>query len=266
MSLSYLNNASLGDAHAHLEGYGPADLEAALGKARASGIGTIIANGITLRSSQKSIEIAQKHEGVWATVGIQPWHAERLAGAVSEVEKIAVKDRVAGIGEIGLDFLCFPQTKDLQLQLFDAQLEIARRLDLPVVIHTKHAMNETIAALERNRMKGERCIIHGFTGDLAALEDWVSLGCFLSIGVKIVKKPGEMLEEVIRQVPAGSLLLETDAAARRTLTQGLELATLRTIAEKVAGIRGVTLEELARTTTANLRRAYRIKDDWPAHG
>ena len=250
----------LSDTHAHLESYTPEALDELITRAREKGIRYIIANGITLRSSAQSVEIARRYPFIWATVGLHPFYAARLRNAVGDVRKLAGNKRVVGIGEIGLDFQRFPDTREAQIPLFAEQLELACELDLPVVIHTKAAHRETMEAIRRNGIPDGYGILQGFRDDLSILEDWLKLGFYLSIGPTIVIEPTGALAETIRQIPPEKLLLETDAAARRTLSQGLELATLRPIAEKVAEIRKVSLEDLARLTTANLTKIFRLAE------
>ncbi len=251
----------LSDTHAHVESFTPAVLDELLERARSQGIATIIANGITLRSSATSVAIAGRYPCLWATVGLHPFYAPRLRGAVPAIRELALKERVVGIGEIGLDFLRYPETGEVQLALFEEQLRLAQELDLPVVIHTKGAHRETLAALSRNGLGEKRVIIQGFRDNLAILDDWLERGFYLSIGGTILWEPSAALAETIRQIPAERLLLETDTTAKRNLSQGLELATLRKIAEKVAELRRVSLEDLARATTKNLREVFRLPDN-----
>lgn len=251
----------LSDTHAHLESYEPKALEELINRANANGIRIIVANGITLRSSSKSVEIAGCYPCVWATVGLHPYYADRLRNAVGSIRELALRERVVGIGEIGLDFSRHPETRELQLPLFDEQLRLARELDLPVVIHAnKLSHQETLGAIRRNGIQEGRGIMQGFRGDLAALGDWLKLGFYLSVGPTILREPSEGLVEVIQKIPSERLLLETDARAGRTLSQGLELATLKPIAEKVAEIRNVPVEDIGRVTTNNLMKIFRLTE------
>jgi len=250
----------LSDAHAHLESYAPDDLDALIQRGLAKGVGRIIANGITLRSSEKSLEIAAQYPFIWATVGLHPFYADRLHAMVGSLRKLALRERVVGIGEIGLDFVQHPETRELQLPLFDAQLKLARDLALPVVIHTSAAHRETLEAVRRNGLGEKQAIIQGFRGSPAILDDWLRLGFYLSIGPTIITKPTDALAEIIRLIPAERLLLETDTREGRTRSQGLELALLREIAEKVAELRADSLEDIAKITTDNLNEVFKISE------
>ncbi|MFC1814916.1 TatD family hydrolase [Thermodesulfobacteriota bacterium] len=249
----------LSDAHAHLESYEPVALEETIKRAKANGIGIIIANGITLGSSSKTVEIANRYDCIWATVGIHPWYAVRLGNRVASVKDLALNECVVGIGEIGLDFARDPETKESQMELFEEQLKLARALELPVVVHTDGADQETGEAIIRNGTQETGAILQGFTGDFASLKDWLDLEFYISIGWRILKPGNESLAAAIQQIPSEKLLIETDAAARRTISQGLELATLKPIAEKVAEIRKVPIEDIARVTTNNLKKVFRFK-------
>lgn len=246
----------LSDAHAHLESYTPEELDGQISRARASGVGIVIANGITLRSSMKSVEIAGRYDFMWATVGLHPYHCQRLAGEVDNLRKLAASERVVAIGEIGLDFVRAADPPECQKPLFDAQLKVAVEMGLPVVVHTRGAKQETRDAIVRSGISPGKVIIQGFTSGIDTLNYWLDLGYYISIGSAVLGPGAAKLLAAVPRIPAEKLLLETDAAARRTLSQGLELATLKPIAEKVAELRGVPVEDIALVTTANLKAVY----------
>ena len=131
-------------------------------------------------------------------------------------------------------------------------------MDLPVVIHTKSAHHETVKGIKKFGIPERQGIIQGFREDAAALKDWLKLGFYLSVGIPILSYPSKELFDLIRNIPSERLLIETDTAAMRTRSQGLELATLRLIAEKMAEIRSVTLEELGSVTTKNLMEVFKL--------
>ncbi len=251
-----LEPAALSDAHAHLESYTPEQLEGQIARAKASGVGIVIANGITLRSSMKSVEIAGRYDFMWATVGLHPYHCQRLAGEVGKLRELAASGKVVAIGEIGLDFVRAADPPECQKPLFEQQLKVAVELGLPVVVHTRGAKQETRDAIVRSGISPDKVIIQGFTGGIESLKYWLDLGYYISIGSGVLDPGFEKLVAAVPRIPAEKLLLETDAAARRTLSQGLELATLKPIAEKVAELRGVPVDEIARITTANLKAVY----------
>jgi TatD DNase family protein len=171
-----------------------------------------------------------------------------------------LNERVVGLGEIGLDFVHDRESKAAQIELFEKQLELAEEFKFPVVVHTSGAHQETREAIIRSGAQQTGVIIQGFTGDLSTLQDWLDLGLYISIGPRVLKPGAENLASVVRYIPSENLLIETDAAERRTISQGLELVTLRPIAEKVAQMRNVPLEELARVTTINLKKLFNVKE------
>lgn len=251
-----VNHAALSDAHAHLESYTPEELDGLIARGKASGVGIVVANGITLRSSMKSVEIAGRYDFIWATVGLHPFHCLRLAGEIPHLRELAASERVVAIGEIGLDFIRCPDTAECQKPLFDGQLEVAVELGLPIVVHTRGARQETRDAIVRSRIPPGKVIIQGFTGGLDTLNYWLDLGYYISVGAAVLGPGAAKLMAAVPQIPPEKILLETDAAARRAVSQGLELATLRPIAEKVAELRGVPVDDIARVTTANLKAVY----------
>ncbi len=250
----------MADAHAHLESYEPEALAEAVERARAQGVGTIIATGITVRSSAKTVEIAARFPGMRAAVGIHPFHVLRLAGEVAAIREMASNECVVAIGEIGLDFKRNPETRAAQLDLFDRELEIAATLGLPVIVHSKWAQKETLAALRKSGIAGASVMVQGFMDETGPLQGWLDFGCYISVGSNILRPGTGAVLDAAKEVPSDKLLIETDALLRRTVKEGLELATLRPIAEKVAQVRNTSLDDLARTTTANLKKAFRLND------
>ena len=151
-----------------------------LERARAAGVGGIVVSGYDLASSRAAVELAARHEDVWATVGIHP-HDARFATpqALAEVERLARRPRVVAIGECGLDFYRDLSPRDVQARAFEAQLELAAALDLPVVVHSREAMPETLHTLARARLPAGG-VLHCFDGDAEDARQAVSLGLYLS--------------------------------------------------------------------------------------
>lgn len=247
----------LTDCHAHLEGYEPEQLEQILERAEEAGVGKILGVSNCLEAAKKTLRIAEQHSCIVPTVGIHPWHAEDFTGdALAQIGQLARNKSVAAIGEVGLDFVRDPETKEGQIRVFEFQVKLARELGLPLIIHTKGAHAETMAILKAT--PGFTGVIHGFTGDEKALTDWLNLGLYISIGIHILGAEATGLSVLVKTIPDDRLLFETDTTVRRTVSEGLEPAKVAMVTRKAAEIRGIKVQDLENITAANFRRALKL--------
>lgn len=245
------------DSHCHLDSYQSAPLAEALKQARAEGVDIIVGMGMTLESSAKTIRLAGSHQRVVAAVGIHPWNAIPPTDEVRRrLAQLARRKHVVAIGEIGLDYARSPETKEIQGELLVYELSLARETGLPVSIHCREAHQDMMNILRREIGSGLKGAIHGFSGDSAALKDWLDLGFYVSIGVRgFVLNETPPLLAAVRDIPLGRLLTETDSAAGG---QPAGPVNVISVAQKLASLRGTTIEEIGNTTTANLKRLLQL--------
>ena len=203
------------DTHAHLddEQFGD-DLPAVLARAAVAGICRIVTVATTAASSQASVALTKRHPILSATVGIQPNHvAEEAANAWDEVVRLADSDGVVALGETGLDrhwdYTPFPQQEDY----FRRHLDLARRKDLPVVIHCREAEADVIRVLREDfdRHGPVRGVMHSFTGDQTTAEACLAMGLYLSFAGMVTYKNAQALRDVAARTPLNRLLVETDS-------------------------------------------------------
>lgn len=240
------------DIHCHLDRYQPELLIETLEQARTKGVSTFVSVGKTVESSANTVRLAQSHEGVKAAIGIHPWDATSPTDEVRrQLRELAKRENVVAVGEIGLDYVRNPETKELQKELLIYQLALAREAGLPVNIHCKEAHQDMMDIL-RNKMGPDiKGLIHGFSGDLAALKDWLALGFYVSIGVRgFVANEIASLQEAAREIPLDRLLTETDSSGGGQPTGPVEVLS---VAEKLASLKGVTVEEIASAVAANIK-------------
>jgi len=250
----FRNSMFLVDTHAHLDhDRFAADRDAVLVRARNAGVGLIITVASDLASARAAMDLAEKNASVFAAVGVHPHDAAGAGpGYLDELRRLALHPRVVAIGEIGLDYHYDFSPRPVQREVMAAQLELAGELNLPVIVHSREAFEDTYALLRGGRWP--RAVMHCFGGDWAAARAFLDLGCYISLAGVITFKGAEALCEVAEKVPEDRLLLETDApylapVPRRGRRN--EPAYLHHTAEYVAGLRGLTLERLATITTAN---------------
>jgi len=250
------------DSHAHLDDPRfQGELDAVLVRAHGAGVAHILAVGADLEAWEKTIAIAQTREGVCAAIGCHPHDARRFTEAEAErLRMFACQPRVVAIGEIGLDYHYESSPRADQRRALIAQLEIARRLDLPVILHIREAMADMLAVLRdfAGRLRG---VAHCFSGDAAAAEALVALGYAISFAGNLTFPKASALRQVAQSVPASHLLIETDCpylAPQPVRGQRNEPAFVRYTACELASLRGVAVEELASHTTDNARKLFAV--------
>lgn len=248
------------DTHCHLySDQFDADRPAALERAGAAGVPRMIAIGYDLPSSRSAIALAQESALVWATAGIQPHYAQVTGESeISELRRLLAQPRVVALGEIGLDYYHDRAPHDLQEALFRRQLALARELDLPVVIHSRDAREDTIRIL-RDAARGQPGVMHSFSGDWEYAEACLEVGFYLSFSGPLTFKKAAELHEVARRAPLDRILIETDApylTPHPFRGKRNEPAYVRYVAEALAGLRDQPLEAIAAATTANAERLF----------
>ena len=259
------------DSHAHLDmARFDADREDVIKRARAAGLTAIVTVGVDLPSSRRAVDLAVRHEMVWAAVGVHPHDAQTLDGeTLAELRELARQPQVVAVGEIGLDYYRDLSPRDVQRRAFQAQLAWAAKQGKPVIIHDRDAhadvmaqLTEWAAPLTDSPLAGRLGVLHTFSGDLEMAERAVELGFYLSIsGPVTYKKPGRLIE-IVKALPLDRLLVETDCPfltpephrGRRN-----EPAYVRLVAEQIAALRGMAFEELAAATTANAQRLFQFE-------
>lgn len=253
---------TLVDSHAHLD-YPPlaGDLSGVVSRAKDAGVAGIITVGTTLEGTRKSIEIARAFPGVvWAAGGIHPNEASAHFGEFAELSRLFETQPLVAVGETGLDFYRERTCADEQRAAFRAHLELALARDLPVIIHIREAYDEALKVLD-SMPTMPRGVLHCFSGNLDFAREALGRGLYISIAGQVTYKNAEDLRRVVAQIPLGRLLVETDCPYLAPVPRrgkDNEPAYARFTAEAVAGLTGVTLADLARTTTANAWRLFRI--------
>ena len=251
------------DTHAHLDFPEFAGrLDEVLERAAAAQVSEVISIGIDFETSRQAVAIASRTANVWATVGLHPHGACRLdAGALAQWRRLAGAERVVAIGEVGLDYYRDRQPRDIQRACLRSQLDLAVELDLPVVFHIRDAHPDFLALASDYADRLPPSVLHCFSGDWATAERCLEFGWFLSVPGVVTFTKAEVLQDVVRRAPLDRLLLETDAPFLAPVPyrgKPNEPAYLRYTALKVAQLRGLDLDALARATSANAHRVFRI--------
>jgi TatD DNase family protein len=252
------------DTHCHLDmsAY-QGDLEALLFRAGEAGVTRIISVGIDLPSSRRAIALAERHEGIYATVGVHPHNVAELSEAdYAELQALCRHPKVVAYGEIGLDYVKNYAPVSLQKEHFGRQVALAGKLRLPLVVHDREAHEEIMEMLEAAGPFPAGGVMHCFSGDAVFARRVLDLGFHISIPGVVTFAKAEMLQEAVREIPLSSLLLETDGpflapVPRRGRRN--EPALLLYTAQKVAELKGLSLDEVALQTTMNAVRLFGLE-------
>ncbi len=253
------------DTHCHIfSDQFAADRAATLERAQAAGVTRMINIGYDLPSSEAAIALAQTTPMVWATAGIQPHYAQTTTPAdLERLRALLAQPRVVALGEIGLDYYHDRAPHDLQESLFRQQLALARELALPVVIHTREAQADTLRILQ-DAARGQPGVMHSFSGDWEYAQQCLEVGFYLSFSGPLTFKKAIDLHEVARRAPLDRIVIETDApylTPHPFRGKRNEPSYVRYIATTLAELRGVPLEVIAQTTSANAEQLFtRLSD------
>ena len=215
--------------------------------------------GYDLTSSKKSLELAQKYDFIYAVIGVHPIDiAEYDEEIEKELELLAKDSKVVAIGEIGLDYHWMTEPKEIQQERFRRQLELAKRLNKPVVIHTRDAMEDTVNILkEYPNITG---VIHCYPGSLETAKQLVDR-FYLGIGGTLTFKNSKKIVEVVKNIPLDRIVIETDCpylTPEPFRGKRNEPIYVEYIAKKIAEIKEITVEDVAKITTENAEKLYRI--------
>jgi TatD DNase family protein len=253
----------LTDSHAHLE-LDPLyeQAEEVVKRAVAAGVKYIVTVGIDLEDIQRALEIADRFPQVFASVGFHPHNAKCVGThGLALVEQAAHHPKVVAYGEIGLDFFRNLSPRDLQISVFSDQLLLAKSLGKPVVIHLRNAYKEGLEMLEKAAPFPAGGVIHCFSGDEQDAGRALELGFHISIPGTVTYKKNDVLRSIVRIIPENRILLETDCpflAPEPLRGKDNEPAYIVHTARKVAEVREVSVDHIAKITTENAKRLFQI--------
>ena len=259
---------TLVDSHCHLDyDYEGKDTAQLISDAKSAGVRWLVTIATESGNLEKVREISEKHPSVFHTVGIHPHEASEVDDQLLlRMEKMATHPRCRAIGEIGLDYYYDHSPRDIQIEAFEKQLEVALKTSQPVVIHTRDAEKDTFDLLNRYVKRCKLTIpgaIHCFTGTTDFGKQCIDLGFFISFSGIVTFKKSRELQDSAKAFPLQKLMVETDSpflAPEPKRGRKCEPSMVRHTAEKLAELRQTSLEEIARVTTANAVAFFRIDD------
>ncbi|MEE0265815.1 MAG: TatD family hydrolase [Acutalibacteraceae bacterium] len=249
------------DAHAHYDDDKfNDDREKVLVSMPENGVGCIVNAAVDLATSQWALDYSKKYDFMYATVGIHPEVANDLPDDyIDTLRKLAGDKKAVAIGEIGLDYYWDSVPRDIQKKVFVEQLELAREMNLPVVIHDRDAHGDTMEILREYKPAG---LLHCFSGSAEMCKEVVKLGMSISLGGVVTFKNARHSVEVAEYIPLDRLLLETDAPYLSPVPfrgKRCDSTMIKYTAMRIAEIKGISMEKLLEITTENACRLYNIK-------
>ncbi len=226
-------------------------------------VARMICPGTDIPTSVAAIELAQQRpEHIFAAVGVHPHDTSGFSAAsINELRRLAQNTQVVAIGEIGLDFYRNLSPADDQIRAFTAQVTLAKELAMPIIIHSREAHRQIMDILQP--YGAVRGVMHCFIGDEAMAEEALALGLYISFAGPVTYPANTTLADVAAWVPADRMLIETDApylSPHPMRRDRNEPAKVRRVAQKIAELRGVSLEEIAAITTANAAKLFRLPE------
>ncbi|MCI9287554.1 MAG: TatD family hydrolase [Clostridia bacterium] len=253
------------DSHCHLDDEKfSEDRQAVIENIFSSKVTKLISAGYSLESSKRALELANNYSQIYTVSGISPndipENVEKLQAEIYEIEKIAKNQKVVGIGEIGLDYYWNKENKELQKYAFIKQIELSNKLKLPIVIHTREAVMDTIEILKENPVN-KKGVFHCCPLNPELVKEALKLGFYISFAGPVTFKNSKNADEVIRLVPDEKMLIETDSpylSPEPNRGKRNDSSNVRYIAEKIAKVKGYTLEEVAKITYDNACRIFEI--------
>ncbi len=254
------------DSHSHLNDEKfDEDREKTIDEIVKSGVTNFITAGYSVESSKKAIEIAKKYDFIYTTAGVSPndipQDEDELWKQLAEIENIAKNNsKVLAIGEIGLDYYWNTENKELQKLAFIEQIKIANKLNLPIVIHTREAVMDTLQILKENKVENTG-IFHCCPQNRELIKEGLKLGFYISFAGPITFKNSKNAVEMINLVPNDRILIETDSpylAPEPVRGTRNTPSNVKFVVQKIADVKGLTLEKVEKITFENTKRILKM--------
>jgi TatD DNase family protein len=252
------------DTHAHLDdGRFDKDREEVIKRCKQDGVELILNAGSNIETSVKAIALAKEYEFIYASVGVHPHDAADMDDETAGVlAALAENKKVKAIGEIGLDYHYDFSPRDVQKRRFVEQIDLARQLKLPVIVHDREAHGDVMDIFKKSRIKEVGGVLHSFSGSAEMALECIKLGLYISISGPVTFNNARKTVEVVKHVPLDMLLIETDSPYLTPVPYRGKRnypGYVRLVAKKIAEIKEISFEEVARQTRLNGKRLFGIE-------
>lgn len=251
------------DTHAHYDDSKfDEDRNELLEELHQNGVTYILNASASLESLEANIALAEKYDFIYIALGIHPEYADKMhEGILDKIRLLSKNKKVVAIGEIGLDYYYGEPPRDIQREWFERQIELARELSLPIIIHDRDAHEDTVKIIKKTNANEIGGIFHCFSGSTEMAMDMLDYNFHISIGGVVTFKNAKKIVEVVKAVPLDKLLIETDCPylapepfRGKRNNSGYLIHTI----DKIAEIKGVSAQEVADITFSNAKKLFRI--------
>ncbi|MGD9725730.1 MAG: TatD family hydrolase [Nitrospiraceae bacterium] len=252
------------DTHTHLDDTRyDGDRDLMIARAQEAGVDRMVTIGCDLATSQAAVALAGRYPSVYASVGVHPHEVKQIGdGWYDHLRRLAEHEKVVAYGEIGLDYHYNHSSPEDQRVRFREQVQLARELRLPIIIHTREAQQDTIRILQEERASDSGGVFHCFSGDAWLAKDALDLGFYVSFSGILTFQNAGMLRDIAKTIPVDRLLIETDCPYLTPVPhrgKRNEPGYVRHVAQTLADLlNGMSLDAIAETTAANARRLFKI--------
>ena len=220
---------------------------------------SMIINGVDNKSNKQIIDLSNKYDNVYASIGLNYDQIDYFTDKdLEDLEELIKSNKIVAIGEIGLDYYWTKDNKDKQIYFFEKQLSLAEKYNLPVIVHARESIQDTYDILKKYKVKGT---MHCYSGSLEMAKEFIKLGFKIGIDGPITYKNNKKGVEVVKELPIGSILLETDSpylAPEPNRGKQNSPLNLIYIAEKIADIKGISVDEVIDKTTKNAKELFNL--------
>lgn len=251
------------DSHAHLDDERfDEDRDDVIDSLYENDVQIVLNPGSDLNSSKKALALAEKYPFIYAAVGFHPHDSKYMKEEYLDIFKeMAGKKKVIAIGEIGLDYYYDNSDRDVQRKWFREQIRLAKELDLPYIVHNRDAHEDVLRIMKEEHYEGARGILHCYSGSAELSREFIKLGFYISLGGPVTFKNARVPKLVAKEVPFDKLLIETDSpylTPEPYRGKRNEPKYVKYVAEEIAKIRNVSLDEVAEKTGENFNRLFNL--------
>ncbi|MBN2285228.1 MAG: TatD family hydrolase [Tissierellales bacterium] len=251
------------DSHAHLDDDRfDKDRQIIINNFEKDGLSYVLHASSDLQSSIRAVNTAQKYDKILASVGYHPHDAKDITTeSLIIIKGLAQKEKVVAIGEIGLDYHYDHSPRDIQRHWFREQVRMARELDMPYIVHDRDAHRDVYDIVFGEKYSGTRGIMHCYSGSPELAKEYIKLGFLISLAGPVTFDNAKKAKEVAKEIPLEYLLVETDSPYLTPVPyrgKRNQPAYVKYVAEEIARIKGISFEEVARVTTANFKRLFKL--------
>lgn len=251
------------DSHAHIDGEAfDEDRDEVIDSFKPAGIEAVIVPAADWNSLARVTELAKKHENIYAAVGIHPHDVKDLKEEDLEtIKELAKDEKVVAIGEIGLDYYYDHSPRDVQKEYFRKQIQLAKELKLPIIVHDRDSAQDVFEIISSEYDENLRGVLHSFSGSIEMAQKYLDMGFYISFAGPVTFKNAVRPKEVSKEIPLDRLLVETDSPYMTPVPyrgKRNDPTYVRYVAEKIAELKGIDFEDVAKATTENAKKLFNI--------